>query len=183
MGQVITSNPIFEEFPGRWQAAILSTLGMVNLPPFKFSEYEQKETDIIKCALPNALHFRRGIQNMRVRDLEFQIPIPAKKGKDEPDFDVVRKAWWDIINLCYKDDDCPMRLTLEMRIMGGSDLIMAPQHGNRWGTASIEVLSIMDAVGDNEWLPFLQRVADLWLSYKDADGALLNVRPHWAKEW
>lgn len=183
LGQVITSNPIFQAFPGRWQAAILSTFGMVNLPPFEFSEFEQKKTELIKCALPNALHFRRGIQNMRVRDMEFQIPIPAKKGKDEPDFDVVRKAWWDIINLCYEDDDCPMRLTLEMRIMGGSDLIMAPQSGNRWGTASIEVLSIMDAVSDDEWFPFMQRVADLWLSYKDADGALLNVRPHWAKEW
>jgi len=40
------------------------------------------------------------IQNMRVRDLEFQIPIPASK--DDPtkaDFEVVRKAWWDVINL------------------------------------------------------------------------------------
>ncbi|KUJ24026.1 uncharacterized protein LY89DRAFT_572706 [Mollisia scopiformis] len=182
LGQIITSNPIFQAFPGRWQAAILSTFGMVNLPPFEFSEFSQNKTEVIKCTLPNALHFRRGIQNMRVRDLEFQIPIPG--GKDgKPDFDVVRRAWWDIIKLCYEDDDCPMRLTMEMRIMGDSNLIMAPQSGNRWGTASIEVLSIMDAVGDDEWVPFLQQVADLWLSYRDQEGALLNVRPHWAKEW
>jgi len=29
----------------------------------------------------------------------------------------------------------------------------------------------------------LQRVVDLWLGYRDGDGVLLNVRPHWAKEW
>ncbi|KAE8447628.1 hypothetical protein EG329_010599 [Mollisiaceae sp. DMI_Dod_QoI] len=187
LGQVITSNPIFEAFPGRWQAALLATFGMVNLPPFGFSEFEQNKTELIKCALPNALHFRRGIQNMRVRDLEFQIPIPGKKdpvsGKQGPDFDIVRRAWWDIIQLCYEDDDCPMRLTMEMRIMGNSELIMAPQRGNEWGTASIEVLSIMDAVSDDEWVPFLQRVADLWLGYRDNEGVELNVRPHWAKEW
>jgi len=125
---------------------------------------------------------------MRVRDLEFQIPIPGLAADpSRPDFSVVRRAWWDIIKLCYEDAECPMRLTMELRIMGASDLLMAPQHGNdapgRHGTASIEVLSIMDTVSDGEWLPFLQRVADLWLAYRDAQGELLNVRPHWAKEW
>jgi hypothetical protein len=76
-----------------------------------------------------------------------------------------------------------MRLTMELRIMGDSQLLMAPQRGNTHGTASIEVLSIPDAVSDDEWAPFLQRVADTWMSYRDSAGALLNVRPHWAKEW
>lgn len=35
-----------------------------------------------KTSLPNALHFRRGIQNMRVRDVELQIPLPPRK--DDP---------------------------------------------------------------------------------------------------
>ena len=81
-----------------------------------------------------------------------------------------------------------MRLTLELRIMGDSNLIMAPQRGNRWGTASIEILSVPDAVRDEEWLPFCQEVVDLWAGYKgrmtvDGEERLLNVRPHWAKEW
>jgi hypothetical protein len=189
LGQVITSTAVFKAFPGRWQSAILSEFGMINLPPFEFTSFSQNnntKTDLIKCALPNALHFRRGIQNFRVRDLEFQIPIPGKidpkTGEEGPDFDVVRKAWWDVIKLVYEDDDSPMRLTLEMRIMGNSELIMAPQRGNKWGTVSIEVLSILD-VPQKEWVGFLQKVADLWLSYKDEKGVLLNVRPHWAKEW
>jgi len=67
--------------------------------------------------------------------------------------------------------------------MGDSKLHMAPQRGNTHGTASIEVLSIPDAVTDDEWLPFIQKVADIWLSYTDSEGKLLDVRPHWAKEW
>jgi hypothetical protein len=69
---------------------------------------------------------------------------------------------------------------MELRIMGDSKIIMAPQTGNVHGTASLEVLSILDVVSDDdEWAPFLQRVVDLWFG----DGVLLNVRPHWAKEW
>jgi hypothetical protein len=34
-----------------------------------------------------------------------------------------------------------MRLTLEMRIMGGSGVTMAPQYGNDLGTCSYNVLS------------------------------------------
>ena len=61
LGHVITSNPIFNALPGRWQAEILATFGMVNLPPFEFVGFEQGKTETIKCALPNALHFRRGV--------------------------------------------------------------------------------------------------------------------------
>jgi hypothetical protein len=158
---------------------------MVNLPPFEFTDFHQEpKKETIKCALPNALHFRRGVQNMRVRDLEFQIPIPSlPSDPSKPDYSIVQRAWWDIISLCYENDDCPMRLTMELRIMGDSKTIMAPQMGNVHGTASLEVLSIPDVVSDDEWVPFLQRVVDLWLGYRDGDGVLLNVRPHWAKEW
>ncbi|KAF7894388.1 uncharacterized protein EAF01_009839 [Botrytis porri] len=187
VGSVLTGSEVFGLLPGRWQACILSTFGMVALPPFEFNEFEQKKTVEYKTALPNGLHFRRGIQNMRVRDLEFQIPIPCLP-KSTPDYTIVRRAWWDIINLCYRDAETPMRLTLELRIMGDSNLIMAPQRGNRWGTASIEILSVPDAVRDEEWLPFCQEVVDLWAGYKGVmsvggEEKLLNVRPHWAKEW
>jgi hypothetical protein len=179
LGAVITSNPIFDALPGRWQAEVLATMGMVNLPPFGFSNFGRRETETIKTAIPNGLHFRRGIQNMRVRDLEFQIPIPARKGDpSKPDYSVVQRVWWDIINLTYEDDSTPMRLTMELRIMGGSKLLMAPQYGNTHGTASIEVLSVPDVVADEECNPFWQRVCDLWMSYRGNDRVLLNDRPH-----
>lgn len=154
---------------------------MAVLPP----TLGEKNTPTIITALPNALHFRRGIQNMRVRDTEFQIPIPPRKDDPmKPDFSIVQRAWWDVIKLVYQeaedkdDSSSPMRLALELRIMGGSDVIMAPQRGNTL-TASIEVLTIPDAVADDEWMEFIQKVADIWMSYGDE----LNVRPHWAKEW
>lgn len=180
LGGVITTVPLFNAIPGYWQAQLIASLGMAALPP-TFGEHK---TPTYKTLLPDALHFRRGVQNMRVRDLELQIPLPPRKDDPtKPDFSIVQRAWWDVINLVYEDADTggdpssAMRLALEMRIMGGSDMLLAPQKGNDLGTLSIEVLTLPDAVSDNEWHGFAQRVVDLWTSYGG------NVRPHWAKEW
>ncbi|KAH7337903.1 hypothetical protein BKA66DRAFT_479830 [Pyrenochaeta sp. MPI-SDFR-AT-0127] len=180
IGGVVTSHPFFNAIPGYWQAQLIATLGMAALPP-KFGE---SETPTYKTLLPDALHFRRGVQNMRVRDLELQIPLPPKKDDpSKPDFSIVQRAWWDVIKLVYQDAETggdpssAMRLALEMRIIGSSDMLLAPQRGNELGTLSIEVLTLPDAVTDHEWHEFAQKVVDLWTSYGG------NVRPHWAKEW
>ncbi len=65
--------------------------------------------------------------------------------------------------------------------MGGSNVTMAPQHGNL-ATCSIEVLTTLITPRE-EWVAFMQDIADRWTSYSDAGGAPLNVRPHWAKQW
>lgn len=117
--------------------------------------------------------------------MEFQIPLPPlPSDPTKPDLSIAQRAWWDVINLVYreaKEGRSPMRLTLEMRIMGGSGMLMAPQKGNDLGTASIEVLTIPNADPD-QWETFKQEVADIWMGY-EVDGAKLNARPHWAKEW
>ncbi|KAM0317621.1 hypothetical protein ACHAPQ_010947 [Fusarium lateritium] len=125
----------------------------------------------VKTFLPDALHFQRAIQNVR--------GSPA----GTIDFAPVQQAWWDAILLVYKNSDkCPMRMPLEMRIMGGSNVIMAPQRGNALGTCSIEVLTLHSA--SNIWKPFAQSVLDKWLALKDpSTGQRLKTRPHWAKEW
>ncbi|KAF2001355.1 FAD-binding domain-containing protein [Amniculicola lignicola CBS 123094] len=180
LGGVLTSVPFFNAIPGYWQAQLIASLGMAALPP----TLGESKTPTYKTLLPDALHFRRGVQNMRVRDLEVQIPLPPRKDDPtKPDFSIVQRAWWDVINLVYKDADVgadpssAMRLALEMRIMGSSDMILAPQKGNDLGTLSIEILTLPDAVADDEWNAFAQKVVDLWMSYGG------NVRPHWAKEW
>ena len=121
---------------------------------------------------------------MRVRDMELQIPLPPRKDDpSKPDFTIVQRAWWDVIKLVYEDSgkggdpSSAMRVALEMRLMAGSDVLMAPQKGNDLGTLSIEVLSLPDAVADDEWHDFTQRVIDIWMSYGG------NIRPHWGKEW
>jgi len=155
----------------------------------------------IKTWLPNALHFQRGVQNLRVRDLEVEIPLQPKKpcsswpkpssfnpkkesGKEKPeiDFTLVQRAWWDAIIECYKHiDTCPQRMPLEMRIMADSQVTLAPQRGHRLGTCAIEILSLVNVA--DIWPAYAQKVLDKWTSYKDAEGNLVPVRPHWAKEW
>ena len=122
--------------------------------------------------------------------MEFQIPVPDLPNTNEADWSVVQRAWWDVIKLVYELADrpeshhigqsflnlfrrqskdrsrTPMRLTLELRIMGGSSMHMAPQAGNK-RTASIEVLTVPDAHHDGEWADFMQRVSDKWMNYTD----------------
>ncbi|KAA8896395.1 hypothetical protein FN846DRAFT_900289 [Sphaerosporella brunnea] len=178
LGGVINDSALFRALPGYWQAEILGALEHFSMPP----QLGVVGADV-KTYLPDALHFRRGVNNMRVRDMELQIPIPPRADDPtKPDWEVVQKAWWDAIDAVYKDPTAAMRIALEMRIMAGSDMIMAPQKGNSFGTASIEVLTSMPAVADGSWVPFQQKVADRWMSYQ-ANGELLKTRPHWAKEW
>lgn len=178
LGGVLNDDPLFRSLPGHWQAEFLGSLAMIAMPP----QLGIINTEI-KTYLIDALHFRRGVQNMRVRDIEVQIPIPPRADDPtKPDWGVVQKAWWDAITAVYADKTAPMRIALEMRIMADSDAIMAPQKGNSFGTASIEVLTTMPAVADGVWKPFAQEVANKWMSYT-YNGKLLNTRPHWAKEW
>lgn len=177
LGGVANDSSLFRALPGLWQAEILASLAMFALPPMLGANTE------IRTYLPDGLHFRRGVQNMRVRDMELQIPIPPRADDPtKPDWEVVQRAWWDAIHAVYDDTTAPMRIALEMRITGASDMIMAAQTNNTFGTASIEILTTMPAVAEGVWDPFAQKVTDLWTSYV-AGGERLNVRPHWAKEW
>jgi hypothetical protein len=157
---------------------ILSRVAMFLLP--------EMETPY-KTYLPDALHFQRGIQNVRVLDMEVEMPIPPKartggNGPDVPDFGMVRRAWWDAILKCYEHSyKSPQRLPLEMRIMGDSNVIMAPQRGNKFGTCSIEILTLENV--KDLWNDYAQDVLNKWMSYTDRDGNKLKTRPHWAKQW
>ena len=139
----------------------------------------------VKTYLTDALHFQRAIQNVRVRDIEIEMPLLAQKENPKKvDYTLVQKGWWDAILKVYQyTETCPMRMPLEMRIMGGSDIIMAPQRDNALGTCAIEVLTLYSARGI--WQPFAQDVLDTWMQLRTADpgGQKLDIRPHWAKEW
>lgn len=141
----------------------------------------------VKTYLPDALHFQRGIQNVRVRDMEVEMPLVAKKDSPStPDFALVQRAWWDAILKAYAHaEKAPMRFPLEMRIMGGSEVVMAPQRGNKLGTCAIEILTLREGgVDQAAWEGFAQEVLNLWMSYTDpTTGKKLNTRQHWAKEW
>lgn len=153
---------------------LISRAAMLALPEWKKP---------VKTYLTDALHFQRGIQNVRVLDVEVEMPVLPKADKQGvPDYNLVRRAWWDAILACYKHSDtCPQRMPLEMRVMGGSEVILAPQRGNSLGTCSIEVLTLEDA--KHLWKPYAEEVLAKWMSYTDSEGKPLRTRPHWAKQW
>ena len=86
-----------------------------------------------------------------------------------------------------------MRLPMELRIIGGSLINLAPQFGNMHGTCALEILT-PNNVDRKEWEVFMQEVTDAWTNIRDengdliyplkrSDGMLLYPRPHWAKDW
>ena len=182
--EVLTSTT---DFLPRIQTALISELALHEQPDIKDSQ------DAIKTQLPNALHFRRAIQNVRVRDVEIEIPLAATSNASSStttnasasiDWSLVQKAWWDAILTAYDEDfidQCPQRMPLELRITGDSNVVMAPFRGNGLGTCSIEVLTL-ESVREI-WHPFAQAVLDKWMNLKDSKGNYLKSRPHWAKEW
>lgn len=137
----------------------------------------------LKTSVCDAIHFRRGIHRMPVRDCEMEIEIPGK-ADGSSDWSIVQKAWWMAITEVYESlPHAPMRTTLEMRIVGDSDTTMSTQRGYDHGTCSIEVLT-NTLVEDDEWCEFIQRIVDRWASLKNPlTGEPLKIRPHFAKEW
>ena len=77
-----------------------------------------------------------------------------------------------------------MRIALEMRLTGGSDVYLAPQRGHD-AYASIEFVTTINAGKEGVWHSCAQEAADRWTSYdlRDEVGKMLYPRPHWAKEW
>ena len=92
-------------------------------------------------------------------------------------------ARWDGIAAMYARKDAPARVALEMRLTGGSDVLLAPQRRNG-ATCSIEVLTTLITPRD-DWATFMQQVADAWTAHdaQDEHGRALYARPHWAKQW
>lgn len=168
----LLESSFFKLLSGKSQAELFGAVAMEMLP-----------SDITAVTpVSEALHFRRGIQNFRVLDMELEIPVPTVPGNPSKlDWSIPMRAWWDAISIVMARPDGPMRTTMEMRVMGGSGVLMAPEHGNT-ATCSIEVLTTL-ITPTADWMSFKQQVVNAWTSYKDANGQPLNVRPHWAKEW
>lgn len=159
----------------------------IEMPPPPFQEgFVRTSTSVITGLLPchpqtlpmpEALHFQRGIRHTQVRDVEIEIPVSILNGK--PDWSICQQAWWDAIYSIYDNLEdtgtLPINLTLEMRIMGGSDITLAAQKGNSY-TCSIEVLSTM-LVPHEDWKPAAEEIIADWIS------TTKNPRTHWAKEW
>lgn len=137
----------------------------------------------LTTSLVEALHFRRGFHYIAVREMEMEIPIPSLPN-GEADWNIVSRAWWDAVDLIERsaaDGVFAVDMALELRVMGGSEMLMASQYGNKHGTLAIEPVSTR-IVHKEVWEDFKVELAKIWMSYKDFDGTLLKSRVHWAKE-
>ena len=115
--------------------------------------------------------------------MEMEIPVPSLPD-GSPDWSILSRAWWDAVELIEKSAEEGLYacdLTLEGRVMSHSEVLMAPQFGNKHGTISIEVLSTR-IVPQKTWEDFKVKLAKKWMSYTDHDGTPLHGRLHWAKE-
>ena len=100
------------------------------------------------------------------------------------DWSILSRAWWDAVDLIQKSAEEGLYacdVSLECRVMAGSDVLMAPQFGNKHGTVSIEVVST-EIVPTKIWEDFKVKLAKVWMSYTDHDGTPLLARFHWAKD-
>jgi hypothetical protein len=85
----------------------------------------------------------------------------SRQSRDPRLNEITQKAWWDAI-LAILAIDCDRKtvhVALELRITGGSNIILAPQRGNDLGTFSIEVLSTL-ATPEDDWHAFCQSLAN-----------------------
>ena len=84
--------------------------------------------------------------------MEVEMPI-AKKSDGNYDWQVVFDAWWKAkelacdTNINPSDGVAHQPVITEMRIYGGSDVLMCPAYGNNL-TLAIEILSFKCLIGD-----------------------------------
>ena len=71
-------------------------------------------------------------------------------------------------------------MTRDLQVMGGSDVTMAPQFGNKHRTVAIEPISI-GMVHVDVWKDFKDEVSKVWMTHTDNDSTPSNCRLHWAK--
>jgi len=89
--QEFTNNTIFRILPASFQMRVMSIFAMLDLP-------ERKRDNPSGTPISEAIHFRRGTQNMRLTDMEWEIPIPGlKSDPSKADWSVVQKAWWAVL--------------------------------------------------------------------------------------
>lgn len=160
--------------PAELQTRLVARLTMAVLP----------SGTVERIGVPDALHFQRGIHQLRVRDIELELAIPALPN-GAPDFSICQRAWWAGIAAIYAHKQkgrTPVRVALEMRVLGGSDVTLCTQRGNARGTCSIEVLT-NTLTGEREWAAFRDEITARWEAVARRYGSGARVLPHWAKEW
>ncbi|KAF9922723.1 hypothetical protein FBU30_007144 [Linnemannia zychae] len=120
---------------------------------------------------PDAIHYQAGIDNLPCLDLEVAF-------KANEDFSNVIKAWSFVVDQLYEyagHGEYPFNLTLEMRFVKSSTMLMSPAYDTDPEAiyCMMEILSVNNTPGFNE---FSSKIAKFWMEN-------FQAKPHWAKMW
>ncbi|KAI1290644.1 hypothetical protein EDD11_009133 [Mortierella claussenii] len=120
---------------------------------------------------PHAIHYQAGIDHIPCLDLETAFKVDTH-------FENVVKAWRYVVDLIYelaKHGKFPLNLTMEMRFVKASTMIMSNAYDEDPEAiyCMIEILSVVHTPGFNE---FSAKVAQYWMDS-------FQAKPHWAKLW
>jgi len=178
---------------GKIMSCFVSTLGMSALPTFKAKEH----VNFLSC---DALHFIHGIQEARVLDVEWSVPLKVIKNyklddgttMDVPDvsraIELIRacmklnKEWSTGKSKRYPGKNMyPQLLPLELRIIKGSDMHFTVGYNVPF-CCTIEVLTIAGTKEANDiFYQYAQDLTDIWAGIAGED--VKYMRPHWGKIW
>ncbi|KAF9206081.1 hypothetical protein BGZ49_003050 [Haplosporangium sp. Z 27] len=120
---------------------------------------------------PNAIHYLAGTDNMPCLDLEMAIKV-------DDNFENIVAAWNYVVDQIYtyaKAGKYPINLTMEMRFVKSSTMLMSPAYDEDPNAiyCMMEVLSVVNTKGFND---FSAKIAQYWMQN-------FQSRPHWAKMW
>ncbi|KAF9432050.1 hypothetical protein BGZ76_011323 [Entomortierella beljakovae] len=120
---------------------------------------------------PNAIHYRAGIDKIPVLSMEMMFKV-------DENFENVVKAFRYVIDEVYndaKDDKYPLNLTMDMRFIKSSDMIMSPAYDVD-PEAIYCTMEIVAAKGTPGFEEASAKVAKYWMDN-------FNAKPHWSKMW
>ncbi|KAF9109214.1 hypothetical protein BGX27_007865 [Mortierella sp. AM989] len=120
---------------------------------------------------PNAIHYLAGAEQVECLAIEMLFKVDAN-------FENVVKAWKYVTDEIYayaEKDEYPINLTMEMRFIKSSSMIMSPAYDEDPEAiyCAMEIVSIVKTRGFEE---FSVKVAKYWMDNFQAN-------PHWAKMW
>lgn len=141
--------------------------------------FQYKESKVLSQKLTDAIHFRRNIHMVPVRDMEFAFDMKKTDGetKYERVSNIIKVAI-DKVDVYQKKKKFPLNTAVEMRFMGYSKSFLNPasignpEYNGSGSVFFIEVLSLTDTP---DFEDFCIEVAKEWMKF---DGV-----PHLAKEW
>jgi len=204
--QVPPNKKLTPEYPSKqeaseqeWRSFLFDQIRWVNAILGGFSWWRTLRSDLALASMPdysnnpvytpkeNAMYFARGLRNVKLRDAELEIPLllEGSQADNRKAWDLARAFWSAAVE--YVKNELIIDATLEMRILAGSNVTLAPERGNKY-TLSVEIVAdaptdLNRAAWEEEWKRTVKGFHVIMGKVAKENGIPSHLlRPHWAKE-